>query len=51
MRRDNTEESVYGAWDRGPQGCWAVVKVGVGKSDEGTAENLQFSNLRADLAY
>lgn len=38
------------ARDRGPQGCWAVVKVGSGKSSERTAEELKFSHLRAELA-
>lgn len=44
MGRDDTEPCICEAWDHGPQGCWAVVKVGAGKSDEKTAEKLKFNH-------
>lgn len=50
MGRDNTEACVCEARDHGPQGCWAVVKLGARRSDGRTAEELKFNHLRAELA-
>lgn len=38
------------AQDHGLQGCWAMVKLRAGKSNERTAEELNFNHLRAELA-